>query len=326
VHNIEGKILGEWGKRKWLANNEKSATRRSNMHISRQSLRLELLQQLDEKNAVKWNHQFLELKYLPDKSVELKFKVNDEIKTEKVDLVVGADGIRSAVRNFIIDEDTYPLKYLGCIVILGICALENIKYLESDLLDSETVFQSANGLERMYMMPFSSQEIMWQFSYPMAEELAIKLSGEGSKALKNDVFERIKNWHSPIPEIISATPSENISGYPVYDREILNPDLLNKSGSVTLIGDAAHPMSPFKGQGANQALLDALSLAKLIYKNCKYKDWRDDGIRVSVLNEFEKTMLERTAVKVEDSRKAATILHSETVLRETNQPRGNILK
>lgn len=326
VHNIEGKILGEWGKRKWLANNEKSATRRSNMHVSRQSLRLELLQQLDEKNAVNWNHLFLDLKTLHDKSVEINFKVNNEIKTTKVDLVVGVDGIRSAVRNFIIDEKTLPLQYLGCIVILGICLLENFKNLNSDLLDSETVFQSANGVERMYMMPFSSDEIMWQFSYPISEELAIKLSAQGSKALKKDVFVRTKNWHSPIPEIISATAHKNISGYPVYDREVLNPDLLNKIGAVTLIGDAAHSMSPFKGQGANQALLDALLLAKLIYKNCKYKNWQEDGIRASVLNQFEKEMLERTAIKVEDSRKAANILHSETVLIESNQPRGNILK
>ena len=326
VHNIEGKILGEWGKRKWLANNEKTATRRSNMHIARQSLRLELLQQLDEKNAVKWNHQLLDLKNLTDKTVELKFKINDEIKTKKADLVVGADGIRGTVRNFIIDEKLSPLRYLDCIVILGICPLKKIKTLKSELLDSETVFQTANGVERMYMMPYSSTEIMWQFSYPISEELALNLSREGSKALKKDVFERTKSWHSPISDIISGTPQENISGYPVYDREVLNSNLFKKIDSVTLLGDAAHPMSPFKGQGANQALLDALSLAKIIYKNCKYKNWREDGIRTSVLKQFEKEMLERTAIKVKDSREAATILHSETVLIETNQPRGNILK
>jgi salicylate hydroxylase len=96
---------------------------------------------------------------------------------------------------------------------------------------------------------------------------------------------------------------------------------------VTLIGDAAHPMSPFKGQGANQALLDALALARGIAKGCRpLSQWRQSGLRDGVLSEFESEMLERSASKVKDSAEAAQFLHSEIVLHEGDEPRGRILK
>ena len=60
-------------------------------------------------------------------------------------MVVGADGIRSTVRKLLIGEGSSPLRYLGCIVILGICPLEALKDVDSELLDSATVFQTANG-------------------------------------------------------------------------------------------------------------------------------------------------------------------------------------
>lgn len=328
VHTPHGKVVGEWGMRKWLETetDRKSSSKKTNIHIARQSLRLALLNQLGGNKAVKWGHQLLDFKENNDRGIELRFQVDGSIKTAKADLVVGADGIRSAVRNILIGEEISPLRYLDCIVILGICPLSALQNSESDLLDSATVFQTANGNERIYIMPFDAESVMWQLSFPMTEDKAKDLSAKGKKALKEEAIRRTP-WHAPIPQILAATQEAQISGYPVYDRALLTSELLENAGPVILIGDAAHPMSPFKGQGANQALLDALSLAREIFKNCKgQSDWRKAGIRETVLIPFEHKMLERSKSKVEDSAAAAEFLHSEIALYEGDEPRGRVLK
>jgi len=325
VHTTEGKVIGEWGIRKWLQQDAKKSSKRTNMHIARQSLRLALLEQLDGHDTVQWGHQLIDFKENDD-DIELNFQVNGELKTSKADLIVAADGIRSSVRRLLIGDEVTPLRYLDCIVILGICPLSALIDVESCLLDSATVFQTANGNERIYIMPYTADSVMWQLSFPMPEEDAKALSALGPKALKEEACRRTQ-WHNPIPQILSATMEAQISGYPVYDRELLQSELLEKAGKVTLIGDAAHPMSPFKGQGANQALLDALTLARGISKECRpLSEWRKKGIRKTVLTDFETEMLERSAIKVKDSADAAQFLHSEIVLHEGNEPRGRCLK
>ncbi|MBR9858994.1 MAG: FAD-dependent monooxygenase [Gammaproteobacteria bacterium] len=331
VHTPDGKVIGEWGVRKWQSSEGQTASapstiKRTNVHIARQSLRLALLEQLGGHDAVQWGHQLVDVKACEDDGVELYFQVDGKLRQIRADLVVGADGIRSCVRKLLIGEDITPLRYLGCIVILGICPLNAIEGVDRTLLDSATVFQTANGNERIYIMPYDADSVMWQLSFPMPEAEAKALSAQGVQALKAEACRRTR-WHDPIPQILAATREAQVSGYPVYDRELLKPALLEQAGPMTLIGDAAHPMSPFKGQGANQALLDALLLARGIYRGCRpLSSWRAAGVRQSVLADFESAMLERSASKVKDSAEAAQFLHSDVVLHEGDEPRGRCLK
>jgi 2-polyprenyl-6-methoxyphenol hydroxylase-like FAD-dependent oxidoreductase len=326
VHNTEGKIMGEWGMRKWQHAGTRLAPKRTNIHISRQALRLALLEQLGGEQAVQWGHQLINFKDHNDKGVELQFNVNGEIKTSKADVLVGSDGIRSSVRKLLIGEEASPLRYLGCMVILGICPLVALQDANQELLDSATVFQTANGIDRIYVMPYSSDSVMWQLSFPISEQDAKTLSAQGPEALKEEAVKKTR-WHNPVPQIVSATQASHVTGYPAYDKELLQPNLTETWGNVTLLGDAAHPMSPFKGQGANQALLDALVLARTISKVCRpISAWKKEDIRNTVLLPFETKMLERTASKVNDSAEAAKFLHSDIVLMEGNKTRGSFIK
>ena len=326
VHTTEGKVIGEWGMRKWMPTKEVSALKPSNIHIARQALRLELFNQLGRLNFVKWDHKLIALQKNNTEGVKLRFKVNGNLRETSADLVVGADGIRSTVRKLLPLKDNDSLHYLGCIVILGICPLNKLKGLDSPLLDSATVFQTANGKERIYMMPYTTDSIMWQLSFPLSETEAKALSNKGPKELKNEASRRTQ-WHNPIPQVLKATSEANISGYPVYDRELLNSEAMENLGEISLIGDAAHPMSPFKGQGANQALLDALALARGISRGCQPSSkWREVGIRKSVLTEFEAEMIYRTTPKVKDSAAAVKFLHSKQILKVENKPRGRVFR
>jgi 2-polyprenyl-6-methoxyphenol hydroxylase-like FAD-dependent oxidoreductase len=70
-----------------------------------------------------------------------------------------------------------------------------------------------------------------------------------------------KNWHGPVPELIEATNPTDIIKNDARDQDPIR----NWGDSrVTLLGDAAHPMTPNVGQGACMAIEDAACLAKCL--------------------------------------------------------------
>lgn len=324
VHDTKGKVIGEWGMRTWVKDNENLNRKKTNIHIARQALRAAIYNQLGEQVTVKWGYELLHYQKLEQEQIAVTFKTGNDTVTEQYDMLVGADGIRSTVRNLLIPEEKSPLRFLNCMVILGICSLECLASLDSPLLDGATVFQTANGIDRIYMMPFDNENVMWQLSFPISEEEAKQYHHLGADKLKAVALSKTK-WHSPIPEIVHHTPAHLISGYPVYDRTLLEDSYFDRAGNVTLIGDAAHPMSPFKGQGANQAILDAIALARQITKGCRTPLWKIQGLRSTVLHPFEHEMIARSAVKVNGSAEAAAVLHTEKVLQTGNKTRGSLL-
>ncbi|KAL7565014.1 hypothetical protein ACA910_020726 [Epithemia clementina (nom. ined.)] len=325
VHTTDGKVVGEWGLRKWGRPSEKKKKepKRQNLHIARQALRYQLFRACDE-YKIQWNSRLVEYQET-ETGVDLTVQTNgnEKLVTQTADLLVGADGIRSQVRKQFIGETTSPLRYLDCLVVLGICPLSGLDETarSHELLDGATVFQTADGHTRMYMMPYSTKEYMWQLSFPLPEQEASHYE-QGSMALKEEAIKRCGAWHRPIPQILRETPVSLVSGYPVYDRALLEAAQLQGSKRVTLIGDACHPMSPFKGQGANQAMLDALSLANSIYKLCHVEKKGLDH----ALKHFEEEMLARSAVKVQASAEAVKFLHSDIAIQEGNVTRGGASK
>ncbi len=104
---------------------------------------------------------------------------------------------------------------------------------------------------------------------PMSQERAYwfvqKYAPEGEKdkpcGKKSEVLEMFHDWHDPIPAVIEATAEKDILRNDIYELKHLHQW---SQGRVTLLGDAAHAMTPNLGQGACQAIEDAVALGECL--------------------------------------------------------------
>jgi 2-polyprenyl-6-methoxyphenol hydroxylase-like FAD-dependent oxidoreductase len=305
IFNSKGELVVFWG----IAVEEIDESNivwngKRNLHISRQSLRRCLLDLINPKYCtIKWGYSFTS--FIESKNfVKIKCASQDGDVEMNMGFLAGCDGIYSKVRHYM-KLETDGLKFLDIFVMLGIV---NVSLLDP-ILFKDRVIQMSNGSVRIFMMPFDEGRYMWQLSFPMSLKSAIELSNSTQSHLKTEAIDRCRGFSLPIPEILECTADELITGYPVYDRDPLESLPLNR---VTLLGDACHSMSPFKGQGANQALLDAYDYSVALIKVL-------NGDSLETIKIFENAMLLRTKPKVLGSRESCVELHQEDFIISDKQ-------
>jgi len=289
-----------------------------NVHVPRQHLRFLLLDAAAKlKVKFKWNTSVLDV----SKSADDAMVVYTNAGPVSFDVVVVAEGIHSTLRQLVIED---PLVYLSAVVVLGIVRCDHP-------LTIEKVGESVDGETRIYWMPFTVEgsdvvtdpslsghtSVMWQLSFPVRFEADAREICCSTPSIKEHAMKICAKWHDPVSSMIFNTRLDLMSGHPVYDREQLDPEYLrdniekrNLNGSFVLLGDSAHPMSPFKGQGANQALLDAVLLAKCLGSEA----FIQRPNRKKIIDSFHAEMCSRSANKVKGSRESAFKLHSEAAV------------
>ena len=164
------------------------------------------------------------------------------------DVVIGADGINSTVRVALLGEEA-P-RFAGCVAYRGLVPVERIADLGLELGS-----QSWVGPGGHFVHYFVSRGRLLNF-VGWTEHDTWSREDWTDRATIGRALQAFAGWHPQLRRIIGAADTCFI--WALFDREPLPRWSI---GRITLLGDACHPMYPFMGQGAAQAMEDGATLA-----------------------------------------------------------------
>ncbi|HEX7307074.1 NAD(P)/FAD-dependent oxidoreductase [Lentzea sp.] len=252
---------------------------------SRITLRQVLLDGLD----VRFGKRFE--RYEQGDAITLHF---EDGTTAECDVLVGADGIRSRVR-----EQYLPhagTEEVGVTAVAGKLFLDDHDWIPRGLVDRANTIvptsrcgmflASHDGLGHTdadgVLFDNTRPYLMWAYA---ANDLDV------SEGLQQSVLRRIKQWSPDLQRIVRSTHPDTVSQWRIRSSK---PIERWESTNVTLLGDAIHAMTPMRGIGANVALRDAQLLAR------KLTESGVDGI-----SDYEAEMYDYGFAAVRDSLRAA---------------------
>lgn len=199
--------------------------------------------------------------------------------SERGELLIGADGLHSAVRAQLLgnEKPTYA----------GYTCWRGIARYSGDAHPVGVLRETWGRGRRFGAVAVRPEQIYW-YATLSTPEGGRDEPGRTRQAL----LKRFSRWHRPIAELICSTPDDAIVRHDLYDR----PAAARwGEGRVTLLGDAAHPTTPNLGQGACQAIEDAAVLMQ-----CMAGRSGPDGA-ADALRDYERRRMDRTARVVRES-------------------------
>lgn len=168
--------------------------------------------------------------------------------TDTADMLIGADGARSIVRDYVQPEGAPPIarEYSGYTNFNGLVPV-------SDTIGRATAWTTyvAEG-KRVAVMPIAGDRFYFWFDIPQPSGLAYD---RGDLAPLREAF---GDWAPGVQELLAAIdPAASLNRVEIWD---ITPFDTWTKGRVAILGDAAHNTSPDIGQGACSALEDAFAL------------------------------------------------------------------
>jgi len=202
------------------------------------------------------------------------------------DLVVGADGIHSRVREYVLKESVTP-RYANYVNWNGIVDAQ------PGLCDADNWVIYVGQGKRASMMPIGGDRFYFFFGAPMAKGTSVEPAARQTELA--DIF---AGWPAPVQSLIQALDPLNTNRLEIHD---IDPPHRLARGRTVLIGDAAHATTPTLGQGGCQAVEDAEVLTRyLVTTNISVPD---------ALQRYEQERKDRTAALVLKARKRTDTIY-----------------
>jgi FAD-dependent urate hydroxylase len=210
------------------------------------------------------------------------------------DLLIGADGLHSMVRNIVGAEHAKST---------GWCSWQGLVTL-ADVADKQVALNVIGEHGNLGLWPAGGSELQWWFDLPWSSGFV-----RPQRPLEM-IRSHFAGWSDLVDRVLATLTDDDLarSPYPHFRHPIPPPG----QGAVTLLGDAAHTMPPFLAQGTNQALLDTMVLCRAL-SDFRKRAISGNGDLLSALRWYEKTR--RRKVLAVSRLASLQVSQSEAVLR-----------